>query len=53
MKEKPEMTITAIAESVGLSLPNFRIQFRNRYGFNPAEYRSSLEETTNLTDKSI
>lgn len=40
MKEKPGMTITAIAESVGLTLPNFRIQFRNVYGFNPAEYRS-------------
>ena len=40
MKEKPGMTITAIAESVGLTLPNFRIQFRNVYGYNPAEYRS-------------
>lgn len=53
MKEMPEMTITAIAESVGLSLPNFRIQFRNRYGYNPAEYRHSLEVTTNKTNKSI
>ena len=41
MKDKPELTITAIAESVGLTLPNFRIQFRNRYGYNPAEYRQT------------
>lgn len=41
MKEKPDMTLTAIAEEVGLSLPNFRIQFRNRYGYNPTEYRNS------------
>ncbi len=41
MKEQPGMTLTAIAESVGLTLPNFRIQFRNVYGFNPAEYRTA------------
>ena len=41
MKERPELSITAIAESVGLTLPNFRIQFRNVYGYNPAEYRAS------------
>lgn len=40
MKDKPGLSITEIAESVGLTLPNFRIQFRNRYGYNPAEYRS-------------
>lgn len=40
MLDKPELTITAIAESVGLTLPNFRIQFRNVYGYNPAEYRT-------------
>ena len=42
MKEKPGMSITAIAQAVGLTLPNFRIQFRNRYGSNPAEYRSGV-----------
>ncbi len=43
MKERPEMSITDIAETVGLSLPNFRIQFRKRYGVNPAVFRISQQ----------
>lgn len=43
MRERPEMSITDIAETVGLSLPNFRIQFRKRYGVNPAVFRISQQ----------
>lgn len=39
MIEKPGMTLREIAESVGFTLPNFRIQFKKRYGMNPAVFR--------------
>lgn len=45
MTKRPDLSITAIAELVGLTLPNFRIQFRNRYGCNPLEYRKTKLET--------
>jgi len=39
MKEKPGMSLSEIAEAVGFSLPNFRIQFKKRYGVNPIDFR--------------
>ncbi len=42
LREHPEMTITAVAESVGFSLANFRVQFVNSFGMSPLEYKQSL-----------
>ena len=42
LREEPGMTISAVAEAVGLALPNFRVQFKQRYGMSPAEYRDTM-----------
>ena len=42
MKENPRLSISAIAQAVGLSMPNLRIQFKQRFGFSPSEYRDSI-----------
>jgi len=42
MKEKPAMTLSDITKTVGFSLPNFRIQFKKRYGVNPVDFRITL-----------
>ena len=42
LREEPGMTISAVAEAVGHALPNFRVQFKQRYGMSPAEYRDTM-----------
>ena len=42
MMENPRLSITAIAQAVGLSMPNLRIQFKQRFGFSPSEYRETV-----------
>ncbi|MCR5180419.1 MAG: helix-turn-helix domain-containing protein [Bacteroidaceae bacterium] len=42
LREKPELSITAIAETVGFSPANFRKQFTSSYGMTPLEYRQNL-----------
>lgn len=44
LDEHPEMTLTEIAGTVGLTLPNFREQFKQRYGQTPTEYRQTLRD---------
>lgn len=39
LTEHPEMTITQIARTVGLSLANFRHLFRQRFGLTPSKFR--------------
>ena len=41
LKTQPGMTVTAIAETVGLSLRNFRKIFVTRYGITPSDYRQA------------
>ncbi len=42
LREQPDLTITAVAKSVGFTLANFRIQFVNNFGMTPMEYKQSL-----------
>ena len=42
MKENPRLSISAIAQAVGLSMPNLRIQFKQRFGFSPSDFRDSI-----------
>ena len=42
MTNHPEMTIAEIAQQVGFTPPNLRVQFKRCYGITPAEYRASL-----------
>lgn len=42
LRDNPERTILAIAESIGFTPANFRLQFKQRYGMTPQEYRESL-----------
>jgi len=44
LDEHPEMTLTEIAGTVGLTLPNFREQFKQRYGQTPTEYCQTLRD---------
>lgn len=44
LDEHPEMTLTEIAGTVGLTLPNFREQFKQRYSQTPTEYRQTLRD---------
>ena len=39
-----EKTIGDIAESVGFTMANFRIQFKQRYGMTPAEFREAQDK---------
>ncbi len=43
LREYPDMSITAIAENVGFSLANFRIQFIRNLGMTPMEYRKNFK----------
>lgn len=45
LREEPYITISAIAEEVGMTSTNFRIQFKQRYGITPMEYRTSQQKT--------
>lgn len=42
LRDEPDMTISAIAESVGFTPSNLREQLKKRYGITPAEFRQSL-----------
>ncbi|MBQ2178823.1 MAG: helix-turn-helix domain-containing protein [Prevotella sp.] len=42
LRDKPSMTIAAIAAAVGFTPANFREQFKRQYGVTPQEYRQSL-----------
>ena len=39
LREHPEMSLTGIADKVGLTLATFRDQFKHRFGMTPTEYR--------------
>lgn len=41
----PNMSIADVAESVGFTLPNYRIQFKKRYGFPPSELRAGRKKS--------
>lgn len=41
LREQPEMTVSAIADEVGLTLKNLQRLFRQQYGMSPTEYRIS------------
>ena len=36
MKDNPKLPISAVAQAVGLSMPNLRIQFKQRFGLSPS-----------------
>ncbi len=42
LRDNPEMSITDIANSIGFSAPNFREQFKKKYGITPTEFRQNL-----------
>ncbi len=42
LRENPERTLLAIAESTGFTAANFRLQFKQRFGMTPQEYRENL-----------
>ena len=42
LRDKPDMTNTAIAAAVGFTLSNFRQQFKKKYGMTPQEYRQNM-----------
>ena len=41
LRENPEMTVSAIADEVGLTLRNLQRLFREQYGMSPTEYKIS------------
>ena len=43
LQNKPELSISQIAEAVGFTPANLREQFKRRYGMTPTEYRQNLE----------
>ena len=42
LRERPDITLTTIAATVGFTLPNLREKFKRQYGMTPAEYRQNL-----------
>ncbi len=42
LRHHPEMTITDIANAIGFSAPNFREQFKKKFGITPTEFRQNL-----------
>ncbi len=42
LRSQPRMTISEIADSIGFTAPNFREQFKKKYGITPTEFRQSL-----------
>jgi len=42
LRNRPDLSITAIAENVGFSAANFRIQFIRSFGMTPMEFRQNL-----------
>ena len=39
LRESPTLAISDVAEAVGFTMANFRIQFKQRYGMTPVEFR--------------
>lgn len=46
LRESPDLPINTIAEAVGFTTANFRIQFKQRYGITPAEYREAQDTSS-------
>ena len=44
MKDNPKLPISAVAQAVGLSMPNLRIQFKQRFGLSPSDFKDSILE---------
>lgn len=44
MRENPKLSISAVAQAVGLSMPNLRIQFKQRFGLSPSDFRDSIQK---------
>ena len=44
LKDNPQLAISTIAQAVGLSIPNLRIQFKQRFGFSPSKFRDSIPQ---------
>ncbi len=42
LRDYPERTIVSISESIGFTPANFRLQFKQKYGMTPQEYRENL-----------
>jgi AraC-like DNA-binding protein len=42
MKDNPKLPISAVAQAVGLSMPNLRIQFKQRFGLSPSDFKDSI-----------
>jgi AraC-like DNA-binding protein len=42
LQDRPDRSISEIAESVGFTPANFREQFKRQYGMTPTEYKNNL-----------
>ena len=42
MKDNPKLPISAVAQAVGLSMPILRIQFKQRFGLSPSDFKDSI-----------
>lgn len=42
LRNHPEMNISDIATAIGFTAPNFREQFKKKYGITPTEFRQNL-----------
>ena len=42
MKDNPKLPSSAVAQAVGLSMPNLRIQFKQRFGLSPSDFKDSI-----------
>ena len=42
MKDNLKLSISAVAQAVGLSMPNLRIQFKQRFGLSPSDFKDSI-----------
>ena len=42
MKDNPKLSISSVAQAVGLSMPNLRIQFKQRFGFSPSDFKEAI-----------
>ena len=42
LRDEPDRSISDIAETVGFTIANFRVAFKQSYGITPAEFRNNL-----------
>lgn len=42
LQDRPDRSISEIAESVGFTPANFREQFKRQYGMTPTEYKNNI-----------